>query len=335
MKIFVYEYITGGGLWREAPETAPAGSLLREGAAMVRAIIGDLSAIESVEVVALLDERLSGFSFDGCRWHAIGSGEQEQAMLHELAASSDYTLLIAPEIGGALFTRCQEVESAGGQLLGPSADYVAIASDKHATAERLRAAGVPAAEGVRLRVGDAVPPDFSLPAVLKPCRGAGSQGVRRIDRPQQLSEAVPTISEDHRLETYVPGLAASAAVLSGPGGSVALPACRQWLSDDGRFRYLGGSLPLDDALDRRARVLAEAAVRAIGLPRGYVGVDLVLGDAEHGSQDVVIEVNPRLTTSYIGLRRATRENLAEALLDIARGADRPLSFSGQEVRFRA
>jgi predicted ATP-grasp superfamily ATP-dependent carboligase len=52
---------------------------------------------------------------------------------------------------------------------------------------------------------------------------------------------------------------------------------------------------------------------------GYFGVDLVLGESADGSQDRVIEINPRLTTSYLGLRRLARFNLAQALLRLAQG----------------
>lgn len=52
---------------------------------------------------------------------------------------------------------------------------------------------------------------------------------------------------------------------------------------------------------------ARAAVGALPGLRGHVGVDLVAAP----DRCVVIEVNPRLTTSYVGLRRVLRANLAE------------------------
>jgi len=70
--------------------------------------------------------------------------------------------------------------------------------------------------------------------------------------------------------------------------------------------------------------------------RGFVGVDLVLGMAANGSDDVVIEINPRVTTSYVGLRRLCEGNLAGVWLDLLRGRDTaPLSWRPGRVRFTA
>ena len=63
------------------------------------------------------------------------------------------------------------------------------------------------------------------------------------------------------------GVAASVALLCGPVGVHPLPPCRQHLSDDERFGYLGGSLPLADVLARRATELARRAVAAVATSR--------------------------------------------------------------------
>lgn len=49
---------------------------------------------------------------------------------------------------------------------------------------------------------------------------------------------------------------------------------------------------------------------------------MILGRREDGGDDRVLEVNPRLTTSFVGLRRWTDRNLLMALLAVADG-DRP------------
>ena len=65
-----------------------------------------------------------------------------------------------------------------------------------------------------------------------------------------------------------------------------------------QLSYEGGRSPLDHPSAGKA---IDAAVRTCdALPglRGYVGVDVVLT----ASDAVVIEVNPRLTTAYLGVR---------------------------------
>ena len=60
----------------------------------------------------------------------------------------------------------------------------------------------------------------------------------------------------------------------------------------------------------------------------------MLGNAPDGSQDFAIEINPRLTTSYIGLRAFAEFNLAEALLKTANGqAPSALRWKRGSIRF--
>ena len=105
-------------------------------------------------------------------------------------------------------------------------------------------------------------------------------------------------------------------------------------SEDGRFRYLGGAVPLPAALNRRAQQLARRAVESVAGLFGYVGVDV--GLAPSPEDDVVIEINPRLTTSYVGLRRLARFNLADALLAVTTGSPLPRpEWHEGPVRFSA
>jgi hypothetical protein len=176
---------------------------------------------------------------------------------------------------------------------------------------------------------------IGYPAVLKPRDGAGSKDVRLIADAKAAERLQRGDLSQCRLERFYPGIAASVAVLCGPAGLFPLPACRQRLSDDGQFRYLGGACLLESALAERATSLAIRAVRSLPDPLGYIGVDLVLGGDANGRDDVVIEINPRLTTSYVGLRAVATSNLAAAMLAIAEGQRPCLSFSRQAIEFDA
>ena len=65
---------------------------------------------------------------------------------------------------------------------------------------------------------------------------------------------------------------------------------------------------------------------------GYVGMDMILGP-EGPESDVVLELNPRLTTSYLGLRQLARANLAAAMLAAVAGQPVHVSFGHQHVEF--
>jgi len=335
MRIFIYEYVTGGGLSDGATSPVLAGmALLAEGRAMAAALTTDFCLLPGFEVWTTRDRRLGELHPRGCRAVTIGNSSEEEQAIKRLAADADWTLLIAPETDGALLKRCEVVIAAGGRLLSPGRDVIAIAGNKEETAKVLTGRGVPVPRGGILQtnsVGTAAERQFSI--VVKPLDGCGSESVRLIRGFLELS--AEQFNRMMRWEEFVPGMAASVAVLCGPRGNVSLPACRQRLSTDGQFTYLGGRLPLLPEQDKRARRLAEAAAGALPNPLGYIGVDLILGGAVDGSRDRVIEINPRLTTSYVGLRAACKTNLAAAMLMIARGDSADLCFESGPVEFLA
>lgn len=121
------------------------------------------------------------------------------------------------------------------------------------------------------------------------------------------------------VQPLVRGRPASVAFLIGLRQKVALMPAWQDTSDDGRFQYRGGSAPLPPELAERADRVARGAIDAVPGLTGYVGVDVILGT----ENDHVIEINPRLTTSYVGLRMLATDNLMEMLLRLVRGESVP------------
>jgi predicted ATP-grasp superfamily ATP-dependent carboligase len=327
MRILIYEFVTGGG-WFSVEPNSPAGSLLAEGHAMLTALAGDFMAIDGCEVEILHDVRLAPPSLPSVTSHDVASAAVERALLAELSSQADWTVLIAPEFDGHLLERVELVEAAGGRLLSPGSQVVALASDKHATAEHLTARDVRGPYGIALEAGDPLPASFVYPAVLKPRDGAGSLGVRLVNAAEEVSIDAPS-----RLEMFCSGTAASVACLCGPREIVPLEPCFQHLAGHGDFTYQGGSLPIDSPLARRARALAVRAVSTLPQPHGYLGVDLVLGDDPAGDQDYVIEINPRLTTSYAGLRALSRVNLAGLMIAVAEGRAAELCWNASRVHF--
>lgn len=342
MKIFLYEYLTGGGMFVCSNQPATR-SLLLEGGAMLRAVATDLAGIAGVELAIQLDRRTRAHDVPNCQVQRIGNAAEHDRSFQRLAGRADLTIVIAPELDQILLRKCQKVEKLGGRLLGPSSETVALLSDKFATSRRLANGGVRVPE-MRLETLSRPALRSLLPAVVKPRFGAGSQDMRLIRTWGELDR----VSLGGKvLEAFCPGQPASVAALCGPRCTELLPAVAQQLSQDGRFQYLGGRLPIsrslsptvaagsatEQALHDRAQHLVRGALRALPSTCGYLGFDLVLGDAPDGSQDFVIEVNPRLTTSYVGLRVSCRQNLAQAMIDVALGKPVELSYCDKPIEF--
>ena len=108
--------------------------------------------------------------------------------------------------------------------------------------------------------------------------------------------------------------AASVSLLSTGKKALAISLNKQNVtlaSPNGASSYEGGSVPFDHWLKQEAFSVSQKIVESFPGLRGYVGVDFVL--TEH--KVFVVDVNPRLTTSYVGLRKVAGFNVAQALLD--------------------
>jgi predicted ATP-grasp superfamily ATP-dependent carboligase len=332
MLVFVSEYLCGGAGGGDS-------SLEAEGWAMLAAALADFGRCPGVETATVLAPALAAGHGRGLasRVRVAGSEADEERAFRDLCSAADWTLVVAPEFGGLLARRCGLVEEEGGRLLGPSAASVRLAGDKLDLARHFLASGVPTPPCVLYEPGVATP----FPAVVKPRTGAGSVATFLVRGAAELARcgaAAAAEGWDDELiaQAYVPGRPASVAFLLGPARARALPPAAQELSEDGRFRYRGGGLPLPPELAARAERVARRAVEAVPGLAGYVGVDVVLGEDADGSGDAVIEVNPRLTTSYVGLRALARFNLAAALLAVAEGREPPpMSWYPGPVRFTA
>ena len=330
MKLLIYEFICGGGL---AGQLLPE-SLQTEGFAMLSSVVEDFSRIHDVDVVTTLDNRLKNLKLPVETVFLAEDNEEE--MLRNLSCEADFTVVIAPESDQILYERSRWIDESGANRIGSSLDAIQLTADKFALGNHLQEAGVPTVPGQIVRLEKGPPADTSYPAVLKPIDGAGSQSTYLIRDKQAAVLMTAETSEnglrrEALLQPYVPGTAVSVSFLIGTRSSIGLPACSQKFSPDGRFQYQGGRCPLLQNQAERASRLAEKAVSNVSGLAGYVGVDLVLGEDAGG--DVVVEINPRWTTSYVGLRRRTVTNLAETLLDVFQGSRPRIQWESLAVSF--
>ena len=305
-RIFVYESLSGGGQL-----DADAAHLLAQGRQMRDALVADLLCVPDLAVTCAVSqgaglpvahERLSGAT--------PGPGEEAPAFVQRLAHQHDLAWIVAPENDGLLGALHEAVGAP--RWIGCDAETIRVASSKRATLLALAAQRVP------------TPLDFAEPMsgrwVVKPDDGAGAVHTRvHANHDAALADLRlrRSAGTSATLEPFVEGEALSISMLAAPGFVQPLTFNQQaividaegWLNDIGVRSNV-----IDSRSDPRAvrlHTLALDVKRALPGLRGYVGIDLVW-HAERGP--VVIEVNPRLTSAYVGLSNALGRNLAEEVL---------------------
>jgi len=275
-------------------------------------------------------------------------GGDEAVAFEKQAAQADWTIIIAPECDGILEQRYEWAARSAARIIGPQSDLLAISADKWRTYRWLGAHGLPtpktwlADEVYREMTKGAVASAqvamcaATHPMVIKPRDGAGSLGIVKCRDGRALADTLETCQLDRKrllVQAWAPGRPASIALLGGPQGYVVCLPAWQYLDED--LSYRGGEIPVAEPYARRATDLAHRlAAHLAGKLCGYLGVDLVLGEASDGSQDCIIELNPRLTTSYIGLRTLSMSNLAGVMLELACGRTPPVRWRRGKVVFR-
>lgn len=337
LPILVSEWCSSGGLAgpdARAVTDDDRASLAREGRGMFLAMLRDAVRDGGFTVTALVDEGFTAPVPPAVRVRRVPAGAEIDILIAE-ATMADATLLVAPETAGILARRVAAVRSAGGCVIAASAGFIATASDKQATIEALAAGGVPVPAGRSLAAGEAWPAEFHLPAVRKARAGAGGDDLM-IVRPGQLTPA--PAGQAARVEAFAAGTPVGVSCLCGPRGILALPAFKQRFTADAPGRFRGGEPLADPHLDRRARDLARRAIAAVAAtsdrgnpgagPAGWIGVDIILGERADGRDDRVLEINPRLTSSFIGHSACRGTSLVRSIIDATAGRELHLPEPG-------
>ncbi|HEV7279476.1 MAG TPA: ATP-grasp domain-containing protein [Pirellulaceae bacterium] len=333
MKVLIYEFVAGGGAF--ACNMTPEGPLLDEGRAMVEAVARDWAALPGAEVDLAWDSRLEPDRTLNVRFRFIDS-EQEERDLLDSSGEYDVTIVIAPELAHALLERVQWVEQAGGALLCPGSATVSVGADKLATEAVLRSAGDNGSG--RVCMIPSIPWDefckfegsYRGNWVVKPRDGVGGERVICVGSVKQACEIVtPDIRSTYLVQPYVPGKPASVAALGGPTPVILPPSAQSIVWKKGAPLYGGGEILTDPDEIQMAHDAMRFALAKLPPFVGYLGVDLIL--TPDGPR--IVEVNPRMTTSYVGARAAIDESLADLTLRVARGEAIPSPRVTRCVRY--
>lgn len=293
---------------------------------MLRSIVGNLKTAGH-EVTVILDEGLSRLNPPleaDCVMPIFSFKEAQQAIL-KACCDIDAACVIAPETGGTLHSLVEFIEQNGVPLLNSRSSAIKAVSDKTSLYETLKANKLKTPKTVRVNVAqyvkEAILAKFDLPVVFKPVDGVGCTGISIVHDASQVEDAIEKIaaelaSETFMVQEYVEGEAVSVSLLC--TGSKTLPVSLNkqnvtLSTPEAASCYVGGAVPFEHEMKQKAFKTAEKVAASFPGLKGYVGVDLILSK----TGPVVVDVNPRLTTSFIGLSRVAGFNFGDAIAQAA------------------
>lgn len=318
MRLLLYEWCCSGGLLGQPP-SAGLEAIVAEGRAMLEALAADAAKDAAIDITVLVDPERPVTLPRRVRGREVPVGAETESLV-AAAREHDWTVIVAPETDGILASRVAAARAAGARVLAPSAAFIATASDKQATVHALAAAGVPVPAGRALAPGEPEPVGFHLPAVRKDRASVGCDGLQ-IFRDSNMAPAAKAT----RLEAFIAGMPVGVSCLCGPEEVIVLTPMRQRFTGGDSPRYAGSDLLDDPQLARRAETLARRAVAAVDRAAGgdgaagWVGVDMILGLRDDGRADRVLEVNPRVTTSFVTFAARSGTSLVQMMLALAEG----------------
>jgi len=276
MKVLIAEYAVATGL---------PGTYQVEGRAMLSILARSFERLGHEAIYPT-----AGPTIGAGRGIVLG-GKSDRDFEEFLAGTgADAGLVIAPD---ELLPGFLEILEKSTTNLGCSPAAARLSADKLACTRRLQEEGVPVVEIANS--------NDDGPFVLKPRFGCGSERMELVDElPENLGDRIAT--------KFHEGESLSVSLIASGDRVLPLTVNKQFVCVEADFEYQGGIVP--HRSDREEEILKAAKMAALALDlSGYAGIDLVVGDLPR-----VVDVNPRPTTSIVGIAKVMREELADLIL---------------------
>lgn len=273
------------------------------------AALRDFAQIPNIEILMTCDQRLVA-PVEAHQVRMIDLTKDVWALWRQCIAASDAVLLIAPETGAVLESLTKLAEGLNKVVLGSKASAVKLTGDKWLTYQYLISHNILTLDTY---LANDLPNPMQGPYISKSRDGAGCNDMAYFDDFQLLQAWLKGREHTHIVQRFQEGDPTSFSMLSKNGKAYLLTCNRQNIQIAGqKVSYHGGVMNGIDHHREVFNTIAQEIAQAMPDLAGYVGVDLIV----HQDEYFVLEVNPRLTTSYVALQQACGCNPAQMILDL-------------------
>ncbi len=296
MRLFVTEFITGGGF---ANHPLPEG-LKQEGLLMLNSVLADCSRLRDIHLMTCLDPRIELTDINVDVYPVENSTDYMQ-QVSQLAHENDYAWVIAPESAGVLESLVSRLTKESIPVINCDAGSIRVAGDKIKCTARLLDAGIDTA----VNFSSTEAQQYTQKTVIKSRFGVGCEGLKICDSGALALECIDDFNQ-WVVQPYIEGEHLSLSLLCYAGEAKILSCNKQVFSgkEEPKLKacYVNAA-----SINKQMEMLANNIAQTFPGLAGYVGVDLISMDSGY----IVIDINPRLTSSYVGLSEVLTRNPAE------------------------
>ncbi len=327
-KLLIFEYVSGGGF---SNTTIPT-SLLCEGFGMLRSITKDFSLLD-FEIYTMLDYRISFLSkfLQADNIIKIQKNENYIKYFKDLIKICEYVFIIAPETSNILYKLTKIIKSYGKIILSTNLKGIKHGTSKIISYKIFKKNEILTPKTYKIPYKKKTLDlefivqkfrNLKTPIVIKPEDGVGAESVHYFEKKSQILKFFMEYPPDFKkkrnyiLQEFIHGRNLSISLVGSPNlhiNPLILSINAQNIDIKNKeSEYLGGYTPVEnhkELFNQISYIINKLNNLKI---EGYFGIDFI-EDINHSA--VFIEINPRLTTSYIGLRKILNFNCAELIFN--------------------
>jgi len=333
-KIFIFEFVSGGGY----NQVDIPSSLFCEGYAMLRTTIEDFKKL-GFQIITLLDKRISHLArylkTDMVKF--VNLRDDFLEIYTKCVKESTFCFIIAPEFSKHLYNLTQIAKDLKKKILSIDLNGVWLGTSKLETYKYFIANKVNTPKSYKIPLkGGQMDVDFILQKfdqlsnsiIMKPEDGAGSELIYHFTTKDQIlqlferAKAKLDINRSYIVQEFIDGDDLSISIINRANSEknnvmdqiiLSINAQNvQNIDSNKDSLYLGGFTPVENYKALRNKF--EKILKSMDLTsfQGYFGIDFI---KKADNSIYFIEINPRLTTSYIGIRNVLDFNPLEFLFN--------------------